>query len=367
MENQKHFDLGFLSMFCYIIIYNITTGTFTFNSLETDILTSEKIINELDTIPTKQDSTKVEVPYRWGQLEFDSTKYTPRMIKAGNQIFYNLNNRYINDGRSAYGLLYSSSEGQLKYLTYLYKFEGRNKSRHFIFDVYKNKWVYHKWNFITYINEYGGPIKSVDSLSTSQILIDPAKIFLIEKNLKKVSNRSGYLTKVFQNRQNKYAQPGKFLTYTKDSIIATNLLYDCWYDFHIDKKGKTHAFVYIRGELIYLQQKKASHKSNVNTWKEIFSIPATDEIGPFTSVTFKGKQYLFTQNGTILKNNGKTMVEVGKLPGDLRNTSVVWDKEKDKMWYITKEEFEAYKAGDAEILSQLNKIQLTRKSPKSIK
>ncbi len=339
-------------------------------SLDYDFISEQEASTgiSIDTVPSDSRDTSdkyIFIPYGGEEANSKShlTKYTPRLILTKNKIYYNWNKSFdLSIRKDMYGSVIVRSEDStyIHRISYLYGRSVWQRGGHFQFDIYKNSLVYHAGNSITYNqilqNGYStGSIKSIDYLH-SKVLDTVTK-----SKPENFSSRHGFLSRAFQNRQNGDSLNNSKVTLTNDSIGAEALLKESWYDFHIDKKGRTHAFVYLRGELIYLQQKKPTNNPDVNTWQENFSIPATDDIGPFTTVTVKGKQYLFTQNGTILKNTGKTMTEVGKLPGDLRNTSVVWDKEKDKMWYITKEEFDAYKAGDSGIIQRMNPIPLEKR------
>ena len=286
------------------------------------------------------------------------SKITPRIIYKNGDLHYNIVSRDI------YGAIVINVVGNKTPVKApsTYHYSGWQNKGHLIFDIHDEELVYHDSNFLSLNKKeptriYPTSIKGLDFVASAKL--DSCNN---ERNFPKPGSyfsRSGYLAEAFNNRKtlDEYK-----ITLTKDSLTPIEALKESWYDFHIDKKGRTHAFVYLRGELIYLNQMKPSHNQLVPTsWKEIFSVPATDEIGPFTSVTVKGKQYLFTQNGTILRNTGTTMMEVGKLQGNIRNTSVVWDKEKDKMWYITKEEFDAYKAGDTKIIQQMHEIPVNRR------
>ncbi len=318
-----------------------------------------------DTSVTVHENKNEMRRYQAGVLETRQSKLNPRLIlKDGNINFISIDIRHS---------FYHDNTGRKIFLRT--KFNYSKGIQHYIWDINGQDFMaIHGFGFRYNFRSIHDPIRASTGIRKFKLdtLYDyeaPGNQIFKMANFRSdpINNNGGITLQSFLNRYEAHeglfppVEPKLKGGHSLDSINK-----HLWVDFHFDKKGNVHGFWTYYDEFIHTKHinKKLPGSKDIGYFKEQSTTKLGPLDGPFTTVTIKGIQYLFLQDGKIFNNKSGKFEPVGKLPGDLKDTSIVWDKEADKMWYITREELDAYKAGDAKILNQLNKIQLNGKASK---
>lgn len=316
-----------------------------------DLIDTVYVYPYLDTTITIRENHYEYKRYQSDSLTKTMSKINPRIIKHNNSFDY----IHLNPGK----LYISIGNESIKINSrFIYK-EGQ----HYIWDKLQANLYVSKGGGLGFSIETGGFRAGHSIQQISNEYLDLIREF--PDTLLRYRPYAPYPFKAdaFQKALNNRKVVEETLTSPpifKDSIPIDSLQRHLWTDFHIAPSGEPHVFLTFYDELIHLKYIETIDEAGAKTFD--YEEQGSSKIGllerGFTSFTHKGQQYVILHEGDILKSTQKGFIKAGKLPTHLWDNHIVWDKEEDKVWIITREQFERYKWGDVEVMEEMVELEL---------